>query len=239
MTGPDNFPYIASLAAGVLTFLSPCVLPLIPVYISFITGVSVNELENPQGAGRSGTFFSALCFVLGFSFVFVMFGASASYFGGLLGRHRELIRWIGGAAVIVFGLHLSGVLRIKQLYLEKRVDSGKIAEGYIGAFLVGVAFAAGWTPCIGPILSSILILASTQDTVYKGMLLLFLYALGMGIPFLLTALFINWALGIFSRIKKFYGYIEAASGVILVLVGLLMITDGFKVFSRFVERLAG
>jgi len=236
MRNLGNFPYLASFVAGVLTFASPCVLPLIPVYISFITGVSIDEL---QGAGKSAllkTILSALFFVLGFSAVFVVLGASASYFGVLLGTHRAVIRWVGGAAVIFFGLHLSGIFKIKILHMEKRLNNWNLAEGYTGSFLVGLAFAAGWTPCIGPILSSILILASTQNTVYKGMLLLSVYSLGLGIPFLLTALFVNRVLVVFSKIKKYFGFIEAASGAVLVLVGLLILTDNFNLLSQFIGR---
>jgi len=237
MTNLGSFPYLASFIAGLLTFVSPCVLPLIPVYISFITGVSVSELKNESGRTLLRTFLSALFFVLGFSFVFVLLGATASYFGNVLGAHKNIIRWVGGSAVIIFGLHLSGILRINFLYSEKRLNLEKFSGGYLGAFLVGLAFAAGWTPCIGPILSSILVLASAQGTVYKGMLLLSAYSLGFGIPFLLTALFVNLALGMFSKIKNYYGYIETASGVILIIVGLLIVTDSFKILSRFTGML--
>jgi cytochrome c-type biogenesis protein len=239
MTNISNFPLIASFTAGLFTFASPCVLPLIPVYISFITGVSVNELKNENASSLARTFFSALFFVFGFTLVFVMLGASASYLGGLFGSHKALIRWIGGGAVIIFGLHLAGALRIKFLYFEKRLGSQKFSGGYLGAFLVGIAFGAGWTPCIGPILSSILILASTQDTVYKGILLLIAYSAGLGLPLLLTALFVNIALGLFSKIKKFYGFIEVASGVILVLMGILIISNNFKWLSQLSGRFFG
>lgn len=232
MTDFAQFPILASFLAGILTFVSPCVLPLIPVYISFITGISIDELKAAKGSSVKVTALNALSFVLGFSFVFVLLGASASYFGNLLGEHRDIIRWVGGIAVIIFGLHLAGLFKIKHLYFEKRFNSEKLAGGYFGSFLVGIAFSAGWTPCIGPILSSILILASTQDTVYKGMLLLVVYSTGLGIPFILTALFVNLALGIFGKIKKYYGYIEIASGVILILVGILLITDSFSLLAR-------
>jgi cytochrome c-type biogenesis protein len=184
-----------------------------------------------------------------------MLGASASYFGGLLRTHRELIRWVGGSAVIIFGIHMSGIFRINLFYREKRLNIEKLSSGYFGKekrknsekpvggyfwpFIVGMAFAAGWTPCIGPILSSILILASTQDSVYKGILLLSLYSIGLGLPFLLTALFVEWALGLFKRIKNYFGYIEAASGAVLVAVGLLIVTDNLDLITRFVNRLIG
>jgi cytochrome c-type biogenesis protein len=236
MASISNFPLLASFTAGLFTFVSPCVLPLIPVYISFITGVSVNELKNENSSSLGRTFFSALFFVLGFSLVFISLGASASYLGGLFGSHKALIRWIGGGAVIIFGMHLAGVFKIKFLYFEKRMSAQKFSGGYLGSFLVGIAFGAGWTPCIGPILSSILILASTQDTVYKGILLLIAYSAGLGLPLLLTALFINLALGFFSKIKKYYGLIETVSGVILVLMGILIISNNFKWLSQISGR---
>jgi cytochrome c-type biogenesis protein len=255
MNSLGNFPYLASFIAGVFTFVSPCVLPLIPVYISFISGVSVTELDSQKGTAQLKTFLSALFFVLGFSFIFVMLGASASYFGGLFRTHRDLIRWIGGGAVIIFGLHMSGIFRINLFYREKRLNIETFKSKYFGKekrniiekptsvylwpFIVGMAFAAGWTPCIGPILSSILILASTQDSVYKGIILLSLYSVGLGLPFLLTALFVEWALGLFKRIKMYFGYIEAASGAVLVCVGLLIITDNLDLITRFVSKLIG
>jgi len=239
MKALGNFPYLASFVAGLFTFASPCVLPLIPVYISFITGVSVTELEEKTRSELLKTFMSAVFFVLGFCFIFVMLGASASYLGNLVGTHRGFIKWIGGIVVIIFGIHLTGLFRLKILYREKRFDINisRIAKTDFSSFFVGMAFAVGWTPCVGPILSSILILASAQGTVYKGMLLLFLYSLGLGIPFLVTAVFINQALRMFSRIKKYFGFIEIASGAVLVLVGALILSDNFKVFSALIGRL--
>jgi cytochrome c-type biogenesis protein len=159
--------------------------------------------------------------------------------GGLIGDKRDYIRWIGGIVVIIFGLHTAGVIHINLLYRHKKLQTGEIDLGYFEPFLVGIAFAVGWTPCVGPILSSILILASTQETVYKGMLLLAVYSFGLGIPFLLTALFIEWALRVFAAVKRFYRAIEIVSGVILVAVGILLITDSFDAITRYLMSRMG
>ncbi|MHB9154227.1 MAG: cytochrome c biogenesis CcdA family protein [Endomicrobiales bacterium] len=238
MSNPGEFPLLASFIAGILTFVSPCVLPLIPAYLSFITGASLDELKAGGNPFRH-TFFNALFFVLGFSAVFVLLGASASFLGSLLFEKKEFLRYAGGAVVILFGLHVAGVIRIPFLYHEKKMKIGKLHLGHAGPFLIGIAFAVGWTPCVGPILSSLLILASTQETVYRGILLLSVYSLGMGIPFLLTALFINGTLRLFSRVKKYYRFIEVFSGAVLVAVGLLLITDSFKLVSGFFTGIFG
>ena len=219
-----KFPLLASFAAGILTFVSPCILPLIPAYLSFITGESIDTLTN-EHRPLARTLLHAVFFILGFTVIFVLLGASASYLGTLAGRHRDLLRWVGGVLVIILGIHMAGIIRIPFLYRQSRVETGRLAWGYLGSFVVGVAFAVGWTPCVGPILSSILILASAQDTVAQGMLLLAAYSLGLGIPLLLTALFINWALRFFHAVRRWYRAIEITSGAVLVILGLLLITD--------------
>jgi cytochrome c-type biogenesis protein len=223
----ENFPVIASFLAGLATFVSPCVLPLIPIYITFITGATLDEIQSRQ-MSLNKTFLSALFFVLGFSTIFILLGASATYIGSFLGSNKEFIRWVGGSVIIIFGFHLMGVLKIKMLYREKRMSINKYYFGLLGSFFIGVAFAIGWTPCIGPILSSILILASTQDTVNKGILLLAVYSAGLGIPFLITAVFINKALLVFTIIKKYFRVIEAVSGLVLIAIGFLILTNSFR-----------
>jgi cytochrome c-type biogenesis protein len=234
----DQWPIVASFLAGVITFVSPCILPLIPAYLSFITGSSLDKLKSGVNPIKS-TFLSALFFVLGFSLIFTLLGASATHLGVLLDENRELLRWIGGTIVIIFGLHLAGVARIKFLYREKKLPMKKMSLGYLGSFLIGLAFAVGWTPCLGPILSSILILASTQETVFQGMMLLAIYSLGMGIPLLITALFINGALRLLPRIKRFYKGIEITSGVILIVLGILLLTDNLGIITVYLTRFAG
>ncbi|MFH1258930.1 MAG: cytochrome c biogenesis protein CcdA [Elusimicrobiota bacterium] len=230
-----KLPFWASFFAGLATFFSPCVLPLIPVYITFITGASLDQIKSGVKPLRQ-TFWSAVFFVLGFSLVFILMGASATYLGGLLGQKKELFRWLGGLAIIVLGVHLTGVFRLRFLEREKRLQMGNISFGYLGSFFVGLAFAVGWTPCVGPILASVLILASNQQTVYQGMFLLTLYSLGLGIPLLVTALFINWALRLFSRVRRFYPVIEIGSGLLLILVGGLLITNNLNKLVGFLSN---
>jgi cytochrome c-type biogenesis protein len=227
-----KFPAIASFLAGIATFISPCILPLIPAYLTFITGESIDELTHSEGSYKRATA-DALFFIAGFTLVFVLLGASASYLGSLMSDKRDYLRWAGGILVIVFGLHTAGLLRMNFLYHTRKLAMGRVQWGYLEPFFVGVAFAVGWTPCVGPILSSILILASTQDTVRQGVLLLLVYSLGLGVPFLLTALFVEWALRVFNKIKKYYRQIEIVSGGILVVVGILIITDSFKMITGY------
>ena len=235
-TAPQSFSILASFLAGVATFVSPCVLPLIPAYITFITGTSLEELKNSRQS-RFGVFFHALAFVMGFSLVFVALGASASYFGAAIRDYSSIIRWVGGIVIIVFGFHVAGIVRIPLLYHEQRMGMTKLNLGYLGSFLIGVAFAIGWTPCVGPILSSILILASTQETVSTGIILLSAYSIGLGLPFLITALFINTALKTFNRLQQYFKVIEIGAGVLLIVLGVLIITDSFSVLTRWANML--
>ncbi len=235
MINITELTFIASFIAGIVTFVSPCVLPLIPAYISFITGTSLDKLRSGDRALKS-TFMSALFFVLGFILVFVMLGASASFFGNLIFKNKDILRWIGGIIIILFGLHLMGIMRIKFLYQVKRLQIKRKSVGHFGSFLIGIAFAIGWTPCVGPILASILILASAEGSVYRGMMLLFAYSSGLGVLFLLTAVFINKAINLFQKISKFYKVIEIGSGVVLIGVGILLITDSFQLITAYILR---
>jgi cytochrome c-type biogenesis protein len=230
---------LVAFVAGVLSFVSPCVLPLIPGYISFISGATLEEMRGrPAGAGvEAGAgvataaatgasrriLLTSLAFVAGFSLVFVAFGATASVIGQLLGSNKSKIAYVAGALLIVLGLHMMGVFRIGFLDYEKRARASKRPAGLLGAGLVGVAFAFGWTPCIGPILGGILTIAGTQESVAQGVLLLAAYSLGLGVPFLLTALAINRFFAAFARIRRHYRAIEMVSGVLLIGIGLLML----------------
>lgn len=219
-----KFPIVASFLAGITTFLSPCVLPLIPAYLSFITGFSLEELREDE-KNFTPLIFNTLFFVFGFTVIFVLLGASATYLGSLIGEKRELLRIIGGIIIIFLGLHLIGMFRFKFLYQEKRFHLRSKPLGYFGSFVAGVAFASGWTPCVGPLLSSILVLASQQGTVIQGMFLLFIYSLGLGLPFFLVVFAVNRFLLLFARMKKLIHLTEIVAGVILILLGILLFTN--------------
>ena len=197
--------YIGAFIAGLLSFLSPCVFPLIPSYIMYITGISYADLqaEHPTNIIRQKSILHSLCFICGFTVVFVLLGASATYIGSFLHENAIIIRKVGGVLLVLLGIHVTGILPLKFLLGEKRVSIKHKPAGYAGSFLVGIAFAAGWTPCIGPILAAILAVAATEEKVYQGILLLLLYSLGLGVPFFLSALAMHRFLLIFNRFKKF------------------------------------
>ena len=241
----ENVTLLAAFGAGLLSFISPCVLPLIPGYLSYISGLSLDEMRGtPAMAGGSAVtvaravgarrqvVLSSLAFILGFSLVFVSLGAAASSIGQFLAERLVLFNRIAGAVIIVFGLHTMGILRIEWLYQEKRVHTSRKPAGLLGAGLVGVAFAFGWTPCIGPILAGILLLAGSQDTVGKGVQMLAVYSLGLGVPFLATALMIDRFFGAMGRIRRYYHTIELVSGALLIVIGLLIFTNRFTVIAK-------
>ncbi|MDR2426408.1 MAG: cytochrome c biogenesis protein CcdA [Endomicrobium sp.] len=237
MEGLGKFPVLTSFAAGILTFVSPCILPLIPAFVSFITGTSIEDLRGYK-TSLGSTFLKSLIFILGFSTVFIIFGMSASWLGGLLIEYRDWLRYGGGAVVIILGVHMTSLVRIKFLYRQVSVF-GKIKSSvtWIGTFFVGSAFVLGWTPCVGPVLASILILASTQENAKSGFWLLSVYSLGLAVPFMLTSLFINRFLKFFNFIKNYYKIIEIISGILLVAVGILIITDGMMRITEFLLKI--
>jgi len=234
----ENPTFLAAFAAGVLSFISPCVLPLIPGYLSYISGLTLDEMQGTGdgamslGAARRRVLVASIFFILGFSFVFICFGAAASVVGQYMLERQRLLAKIAAVIVIVFGLHTMGVLRIGWLYSEKRVQVEKKPTSLFGAFFVGLAFAFGWTPCIGPILAGILAIAGTQQTVGQGVQLLAVYSAGLGLPFLLTAFAINKFFTVFKRIRKHYHLIEIISGLLLVLIGLLIFTNRFTLIAK-------
>ncbi|MHB2026277.1 MAG: cytochrome c biogenesis CcdA family protein [Elusimicrobiota bacterium] len=228
----------AAFAAGVASFLSPCVLPLIPGYLSMISGLSLDDLSKNSDHGRIALR-SGLCavfFVLGFSLVFTALGASASSLGRFLAGALPALDRIAGVLIILFGLHTAGLLPIRWLYYEKRFSWRTLSPGYVGSFLMGLAFAFGWTPCIGPILGAILALAATQSTISRGMILLCVYSLGLGVPFLAAAFGINAFLRVFSRYKKYIHWGEIASGVLLVVMGGLVFSRHLGLMARFLPQ---
>ncbi len=245
----NGLNFSTAFLAGLVSFLSPCVLPLIPGYISFISGLSLQELRTAVPHQRHGTssaagtvpprsparraFLSSVWFVLGFSAVFIALGASATALGSLLLPRLGALRLVAGAVIILFGLHLTGIFRIPFLQYEKKVEVRQRPLTAVGAFLVGAAFAFGWTPCIGPILAGILALASTQETVPQGMLLLAAYSLGLGLPFLAASLGVQAFLRFFGRFKGYLRAVEIASGLLLLAVGVLIMADRLSLLARY------
>ncbi len=239
----ENISLLAALGAGFISFISPCVLPLIPGYLSFISGVSVADMSaaEKRGAVLRKIALRSFIFVLGFSAVFITLGASATAVGKfLLSNKIGLFNRIAGVIIVILGLHVMGVIRIPFLNYEKRFQTRSKPLGALGTFLVGVAFAFGWTPCIGPILGGILGLAANKGTVGQGMLLLTFYSIGLGVPFLVTAVSFNWFLGFSGFFKKHFRTIEIISGLLLVSIGLLIFFNRFGVLANwFLETFPG
>jgi cytochrome c-type biogenesis protein len=223
-----------AFTAGVFSFLSPCVLPLVPSYLTFVTGMSLEDLQG--GVNRKATFVHASLFVLGFSLIFILLGASASFLGQFFRQYELWIARIGGGIIVLLGLHLSGVFRLTPLMQEKRIHLHDKPAGYIGTLGVGMAFGAGWTPCIGPILGAILTYGFSQDTMWAGVGLLSVYSLGLAVPFLVAALALDWFLQTFKRFRHWIPIVEKASGVLLILLGLLLITGKFTVMSSWLTK---
>ncbi len=234
-----NISYIGAFVAGLLSFLSPCVLPLIPSYITYITGLSFADLdsEHPTHVVRSKTLLHSLSFVSGFTVVFVLLGASATLAGSFLQEHMDVVRKIGGIMVVLFGIHVTGLFPIRWLLGEKRLNLRNKPAGFLGSMLVGFAFAAGWTPCIGPILASILMIAATEEKVWQGIALLLLYSLGLGIPFVISALAMHRFITLFNRFKKYIRLFEIVTGFFLIIVGVLIFTNWLAILSGYANML--
>ncbi len=223
----ESLSVVVAFSAGLLSFLSPCVLPLVPSYLTFITGLGLEDVSR----ARRTTLLHALLFVLGFSFIFVVLGAGATAFGQLMLAYRSWIARAGGVLMIVMGLWMLGALRLDALQQERRVHISDKPMGYLGTVVVGIAFGAGWTPCLGPTLGAILIMAANQTDLAKGIVLLSAYSAGLAVPFLVAALALERFLTFFQRFKKNLGTVNRVAGVLLILVGVLM-------FSGWFERLA-
>jgi cytochrome c-type biogenesis protein len=234
----SNVTYLAALFAGFISFISPCVLPLVPAYISFISGVSMDELRNAERQQQMTLrlMVSSLMFIGGFTLVFVLLGATATFVGGFLLQNLGVISKVAGVVLIIFGLHVAGLIKIPFLNYEARFQTGNKPTSAIGAILVGSAFAFGWTPCIGPILGGILAIAGSQGTVGQGMLLLFVYSLGLGIPFFLTAIATQRLLRAMNRVKKHFKTIELVSGGFLIVIGVMMVFNLFTTLNGVLVR---
>ncbi len=221
--GFENITIFAAFIAGLLSFISPCVLPLVPVYLGYLSGSTITGDEPPP---RSEVFSHALLFVAGFTFVFVvLFGVPAGFLGGALGKAAEYLVWVGGALLIVFGLHTMGIITIPIFNLQKKMEYGQYqSPSYIRSTLVGMTFAAGWTPCIGPLLGVILTLAVQGQNVGLAMFYLFVYSMGLAVPFLITAWMLTAATSRLRKLNRYMGLIERVSGAFIVIVGVLLIT---------------
>ena len=222
--------YWGAFGAGVLSFLSPCVLPIIPPYLAYMGGISMAQLTD-TGQARRPAVVASVFFVLGLSTVFLFLGFTASAFGRFFLQNQQLFGQIAGVVITIFGLHFIGLFRIPLLMREARLDAGDQGGSAFGAYILGLAFAFGWTPCIGPILGAILSMSAQEDSIGRGTFLMAMYAIGLGLPFILSAVFINRAMGVMNRLKRHMGLIEKAMGVLLVLVGLLMLTGAFSRMS--------
>ena len=228
---------LAAFVAGILSFLSPCVLPLVPGYVSLISGATVEDLQAGDRRMLGTVMLHSLTFILGFSVVFIALGAVATGIGQFANEYHNLLAKAAGIIVIVFGLHLTGLLKIKALYADKRLHDVKGGSSALGSFAVGFAFAFGWTPCIGPILATILVFAGAQETVFKEVLLLAIYSAGLAVPFLLTSLGVDRFLGFYTRFRRHLHTVEVISGVLLIVVGVLIFMNNLKLLSGYLAFL--
>ena len=234
----QNIGIFTAFIFGLLSFVSPCVLPIVPGYISFISGASLDEMkesEHKKTVFRS-IVINSIFFILGFSTVFILLGATATTIGKAFNEYYSMISKVAGILIIIFGIHMMGVFKLNFLNYEKRFHLENKKLGVVGSFLVGTAFAFGWTPCIGPVLAAILVIASQQQTVNKGIALLASYSLGLGIPFFLTGISINIFFKAFNKIKRYFHAIEIAGGAMLVALGILMMTNYLTVIASYLSR---
>lgn len=222
-----------AFTAGLLSFLSPCVLPLVPSYITFITGLSVEDVTK----ARRAALVHALLFICGFTIIFLLLGAGATSLGFVVRSYRVWLSRVGGALIIVFGLYLLGVLNIGAFARDRRVHLADKPMGYLGTVVVGIAFGAGWSPCIGPILGAILTFTASQADLSRGMLLLFAYSMGLAVPFVAAAFAVDWFLRMFAKFRGYIGYVQKVAGVLLVAVGILMITNYFTILATLLQTL--
>ena len=223
----------AAFVAGLISFLSPCVLPLVPGYVSLISGVGVEELKSQEGHLFRKVMLNSAAFIIGFSIVFITLGAISTEVGAFLAQYKSLLARVAGGVILIFGLHLTGIFQIKALLSDTRLHSLKGGPSVWGAFVIGFAFAFGWTPCVGPILGAVLTLAAVQDTVWKGIFLLAVYSAGLAVPFLLTSLGIERFLKFYNRFKFHMHAVEVASGVLLIFLGGLLVLGRFTMISGY------
>lgn len=237
----ENITYLLAFVGGILSFLSPCVLPLVPGYISFISGASLQDLKDKHAAKklRKDVILNALFFILGFTIVVLLFGIALSLTIHALAQVKRTLAIIAGVIIVIFGIHTTGLIRIPFLYYEKRVHLKENNVGGWSAIVIGISFAFGWTPCLGPIISAVTAVAAAQQTLVKGIIMLLLYSLGLAVPFLLTAWSVTLFAGFFEKVKKYMNVIEWVTGILLIIVGLLFIFDGMKFLNQLFMPLTG
>jgi len=237
MPGTENVSVIVAFSAGLLSFLSPCILPLIPSYLAFITGISLEEMSavDNRKKARKVVVSNSLLFILGFSLIFISLGASATFLGRFLAENIRWMERIGGIIVIILGLHFAGVFRIAFLERERKIHLQEKPLGMMGTVVVGMAFGAGWTPCVGPILGAILTMAATTQSLGKGIMLLAIYSIGLGLPFLLAGVLIHKFFEYFQSIRKYFRVITVVGGVLLIGIGILLITGYFSSMSALLQ----
>ena len=234
----QSISLVAAFSAGLLSFVSPCVLPLVSSYVSYITGLSIEQLTDASERSRfrKAIIINSLLFIAGFSSVFVAFGASASFLGQVLFAYQEHLRRFGGIVVILFGLYLLGILNLNFLKMEHRYQFRNRPAGLLGSFLIGIAFAAGWTPCVGPVLGTILLYASTTESMMSGVVLLTFYSLGLALPLFLTALGVDRFLSYFKEVRSYLWGVSTVSGVLLIIVGVMIYGNSLTMITSFLER---
>jgi len=231
----DAHIYFGVALAGLVSFLSPCVLPLVPPYLGYLGGTTIDQMSSEKGMENRvwrRVVLASVCFVLGFTTVFVGLGAGASVFGQLIQTYKTELATVAGIIIILFGLHFLGVLRIPLLYADTRFQADTSGSSFLGAYVIGLAFAFGWTPCVGPILATVLAVAADQASLGTGVSLLFVYSLGLGVPFILAAIAIRPFLSFMQRFKRHMGTVEKAMGVILILTGILFLTGTINWFGQ-------
>lgn len=227
----NDISILLAFSAGLLSFLSPCVLPLVPAYVSYLTGSSIEELKDDKA--KLSTLYKSFGFVLGFSIIFILMGVSITSLGKLLIIHKDLFRKVGGTLIVIFGLHTLGVFRVKLFYREKRFLYLDRIKGPFSSIIMGMAFATGWTPCIGPILSSILIYATSMNSIGKGVLLLIMYSLGLAVPFILTAMAIGSFTKQFRKFSKYLPIISTISGLLMIIMGVMIFMNKLAILSQY------
>lgn len=227
-----------AFSAGLLSFISPCVLPLIPSFVTYITGLTFEDITSNKDRARvrSITITNSLAFIAGFTSIFVLFGASATFVGQILLAYQDIVRMVGGILIVLFGFYIMGVLNLNFLSSERKIHIENKPAGYFGSFVVGMAFAAGWTPCVGPILGSLLLYASTTGSVVKGMGLLAVYSLGLGLPLFISSLAINTFLSAFKVVSRYMRWVTILSGAFLIIIGVMIFTDSFTFLTSWFQQ---